>query len=55
MSIAESTVMEGPGVPCAELLCRIGKELVGHVTQQYVYNRMITEMKQCKMTWSMRK
>jgi hypothetical protein len=41
--------MEGAGVSKGELK-RIGEELIGRVTQQYVYHRVITEMKQRKMS-----
>lgn len=41
--------MQGHGVSRAELR-RIGEELIGRVTQQYVYNRIMTEMKQRNMT-----
>jgi hypothetical protein len=40
--------MEGAGVSKAELK-RIGEELIGRVTQQYVYHRVITELKQKNM------
>jgi hypothetical protein len=40
--------MEGHGVSRTELR-RIGEELVGRVTQQYVYNRLITELKERNM------
>ncbi len=40
--------MEGAGVSKAELK-RIGEELIGRVTQQYVYHRVITELKQRNM------
>ncbi len=41
--------MEGAGCSKAELK-RIGQELVGRVTQQYVYHRVVTELKQRNMT-----
>lgn len=37
--------MEGQGLSKAELK-RLGEELVGRVTQQYVYNRVITGLKE---------
>jgi hypothetical protein len=40
--------MEGTGVSKAELK-RIGEELIGRVTQQYVYHRVITKLKQRNM------
>src|SRR5579864_2995551 len=40
--------MEGHGLSKAELR-RIGKELIGRVNQQYVYHRIITEMKDRNM------
>ncbi|NLF08436.1 MAG: DUF1257 domain-containing protein [Pirellulaceae bacterium] len=40
--------MEGRGHSKAELR-RIGRELVDRVTQQYVYHRVITELKERKM------
>jgi hypothetical protein len=40
--------MEGNGYSKAELR-RIGEELVGRVTQQYVYHRVVTELKQRNM------
>ena len=40
--------MEGKGHSKAELR-RIGQELVDRVTQQYVYHRVMTEMKQRNM------
>ena len=40
--------MEGNGVSKSELK-RIGEELIGRVTQQYVYHRVITELKQRNM------
>lgn len=36
--------MEGEGVSKGELK-RIGEELIGRVTQQYVYHKLMTEMK----------
>lgn len=36
--------MEGEGHTKAELR-RVGEELIGRVTQQYVYHRIVTEMK----------
>ena len=41
--------MEGEGCSKAELR-RIGEELVGRVTQQYVYHRVVSELKDRKMT-----
>lgn len=41
--------MEGEGYSKAELR-RVGEELVGRVTQQYVYHRIVTEMKNRNMT-----
>jgi len=41
--------MEGEGRSKAELR-RIGEELIGRVTQQYVYHRVVTEMKNRRMT-----
>jgi hypothetical protein len=41
--------MEGEGVAKSELK-RVGEELVGRVTQQYVYHRLMTEMKDRHMT-----
>lgn len=41
--------MEGEGCSKAELR-RIGEELVGRVTQQYVYHRVVSELKARKMT-----
>lgn len=41
--------MEGDGYSKAELR-RIGEELVGRVTQQYVYHRVVSELKARKMT-----
>jgi hypothetical protein len=40
--------MEGEGCSKAELR-RIGEELVGRVTQQYVYHRVVSELKERKM------
>jgi len=40
--------MEGTGVSKSELR-RIGQELVDRVTQQYVYHRVVTELKDRKM------
>jgi hypothetical protein len=37
--------MEGHGCSKSELK-RLGEELVGRVTQQYVYHRLVTELKQ---------
>ena len=41
--------MEGEHRSKAELR-RIGEELVGRVTQQYVYHRVVSELKERKMT-----
>ena len=41
--------MEGEAYSKAELR-RIGEELVGRVTQQYVYHRVVSELKARKMT-----
>jgi hypothetical protein len=41
--------MEGEAVSKAELQ-RIGQELIDRVTQQYVYHRVVTELKQRNMT-----
>ena len=41
--------MEGEAVSKSELK-RIGQELIDRVTQQYVYNRVVTELKQRNMT-----
>jgi hypothetical protein len=41
--------MEGVGCSKAELR-RIGEELIGRVTQQYVYHRIVTELKDRRMT-----
>jgi hypothetical protein len=41
--------MEGEGYSKAELR-RIGEELIGRVTQQYVYHRLVTELKERNMT-----
>lgn len=40
--------MEGKGHSKSELK-RIGEELIGRVTQQYVYHRVVTELKQRHM------
>jgi hypothetical protein len=40
--------VEGHGHSKAELK-RIGEELIGRVTQQYVYHRVVTELKERKM------
>ncbi len=40
--------MEGKGYSKSELK-RIGEELIGRVTQQYVYHRVVTELKQRQM------
>jgi len=40
--------MEGHGVAKSELK-RIGEELIGRVTQQYVYHRVISELKERRM------
>jgi hypothetical protein len=40
--------MEGQGKSKAELR-RLGQELVGRVTQQYAYHRIVTELKQRNM------
>jgi hypothetical protein len=40
--------MEGEGLSKTELR-RLGEELIGRVTQQYVYHRIITEMKNRNM------
>lgn len=40
--------MEGHGVSKSELK-RVGQELVDRVTQQYVYHRVVTELKQRNM------
>ena len=40
--------MEGEGVSKSELK-KIGEELIGRVTQQYVYHRLMTEMKNRNM------
>jgi hypothetical protein len=41
--------LEGSGVSKAELK-RIGEELIGRVTQQYVYHRVVTELKGTRMS-----
>lgn len=41
--------MEGKGYSKADLR-RIGQELIDRVTQQYVYHRVVTELKQRHMT-----
>jgi hypothetical protein len=41
--------MEGEGYSKAQLR-QIGEELIGRVTQQYVYHRIVTEMKDRNMT-----
>ena len=41
--------MEGEAVSKSELK-RIGEELINRVTQQFVYNRVVTELKQRNMT-----
>lgn len=41
--------MEGHGVSKSELQT-IGEELLGAVTQQYVYHRLVTELKSRRMT-----
>jgi hypothetical protein len=40
--------VEGEGLSKSELR-RIGEELVGRVTQQYVYHRLVTELKERNM------
>jgi hypothetical protein len=40
--------MEGHGCSKAELK-RLGEELIGRVTQQYVYHKVVTELKQRNM------
>jgi len=40
--------LEGAGYTHSDLR-RIGQELIDRVTQQYVYNRIVTELKQRKM------
>lgn len=40
--------VEGRGFSKSELK-RIGEDLIGRVTQQYVYHRVVTELKQRKM------
>ena len=41
--------MEGQGVSKSQLQT-IGEELLGAVTQQYVYHRLVTELKSRRMT-----
>ena len=41
--------MEGTGLSKADLR-RLGQDLIDRVTQQYVYNRVVTELKAQKMT-----
>lgn len=41
--------MEGEGYSKAELR-QIGEELIGRVTQQYVYDRVVTELQERNMT-----
>lgn len=41
--------MEGGGLSKAQLR-KLGNELVGRVTQQYAYHRIVTELKQRNMT-----
>jgi len=41
--------MEAEGVSKSELK-RVGEELINRVTQQFVYNRVVTELKQRNMT-----
>lgn len=41
--------MEGGGLSKAELR-KLGEELIGRVTQQYAYHRIVTELKQRNMT-----
>lgn len=41
--------MEGTGHSKAELR-RIGEDLIGRVTQQYAYHRIVTELKERNMT-----
>jgi len=41
--------MEGGGLSKAQLR-KLGNELVGRVTQQYAYHRVVTELKQRNMT-----
>jgi hypothetical protein len=41
--------MEGHGLSKAELR-RLGEEMIGRVTQQYAYHRIVTELKQRNMT-----
>jgi hypothetical protein len=41
--------MEGQGVSKAELK-RLGEELIGRVTQQYVYHRLVSELQSRKVT-----
>ena len=41
--------MEGGGLSKAELK-KLGEDLIGRVTQQYAYHRIVTELKQRNMT-----
>jgi Protein of unknown function (DUF1257) len=41
--------MEGHGLSKAELR-RLGEEMIGRVTQQYAYHRIVTELQQRNMT-----
>ena len=41
--------MEGGGLSKAQLR-KLGEELIGRVTQQYAYHRIVTELKQRNMT-----
>jgi hypothetical protein len=41
--------MEGGGLSKAQLR-KLGQELIGRVTQQYAYHRIVTELKQKNMT-----
>ena len=41
--------MEGGGLSKAQLR-KLGEELIGRVTQQYAYHRVVTELKQRNMT-----
>jgi len=41
--------LEGGGLSKAELK-KLGEELIGRVTQQYAYHRIVTELKQRNMT-----
>ena len=41
--------MEGKGVPKSQLR-ELGEELLGRVTQQYAYHRIVTELKERNMT-----